>query len=62
MKLPMTSESTVPDLVRPFQVWRDGGTEHERLPAVARPASSTAVSQRGQTRVTFVENESTDDE
>jgi hypothetical protein len=62
MKLPMMSESKSPDLIRPFQVWRDEGTEQERLPAIARPNSSNAVSQRGQTRVTFVENESTDDE
>ena len=41
--------------------WIDEDTEVERLPTAVR-TGCTAGSQQGQTLVTFVENESTDDE
>ena len=58
----MMNESITPGQVRPFRRWRDEGTELERLPAVVLPVFNALGSQRGQTRMTFVENESTDDE
>jgi hypothetical protein len=62
MKLPMMNEGIGEGTVRPFHLLRDEFTEVERLPAAVRPGVTRADSQQGQTRVTFVENESTDDE
>jgi hypothetical protein len=45
-----------------FPAWRDVETEIERLPAAVRLDVSTRKPGDGQTRVTFVEEESTDDE
>jgi hypothetical protein len=62
MKLPMMSEGVADGMIRPFHQWQDEDTDVERLPAAVRPRVTGAGSQQGQTRVTFVENESTDDE
>jgi hypothetical protein len=48
--------------VSAYQPWRDVETEIERLPAAIRLGSSNGNPADGQTRVTFGEEESTDDE
>ena len=48
--------------VSAFHAWRDVETEIERLPVAVRLDASNRKPGDGQTRVTFVEEESTDDE
>jgi hypothetical protein len=62
MKLPMMTEEITDGMIGPFHLSQDEHTEVERLPAAVRVGVARAGSQQGQTRVTLVESESTDDE
>lgn len=62
MKLPMISEGPIDWTVRPFHRWQDEDIEMDPLPTPVRLRVTRAASQQGQTRMTFLENESTDNE
>ena len=62
MKLPMMSEGPRDGSMALSRSGQDEDTKVDRLPAGVRPGVNGGGSQQGQTRVTFVDYESIDDE